>query len=88
MIVDNTTMQVATACLHTATLLILTPSFSKFLPKGDKLALLFHRAEYWQELHDTIRITIHVSRYDYITLYCNTMHIAMHCSIPQSSLKM
>lgn len=30
----------------------------------------------------TIRITIHGSRFDYITIHCDTMRIAIYCDIP------
>ncbi len=46
------------------------------------------RAGYWQELYDTIGITIRVSRYDYIMIHCDTMCIAIYCDIQNSSLKM
>ncbi len=49
--------------------------------------MIHSRAEYWQGLHDMVSITIHGSRYNYSTIQCNTMHIAMYCNIPHSSLK-
>ncbi len=34
-------------------------------------------AEYWHDLHHTIRLTIHRSRYDYITIHYHTVHTAI-----------
>uniref|UniRef100_A0AAY4DSN7 Class II aldolase/adducin N-terminal domain-containing protein n=1 Tax=Denticeps clupeoides TaxID=299321 RepID=A0AAY4DSN7_9TELE len=43
-----------------------------------------NRVVCWQGSRDTIRITIHGSQYDYITISCDTVHIAIF----YSSLKM
>ncbi len=34
-----------------------------------------------KKLHDTVHITIHGSRYDYIIIHCSTMYVVVYSSL-------
>ncbi len=56
--------------------------------EANSLYYLECQGGYWQRLHDKILITISGSRYEYITIHCDTIHTAIYCDIPHSPLKM